>query len=120
MVCSGKCWDVLTPLAKCLTHESGDAGRHLACLAFNNLSTPTENKRVMTHLFDEPLLPRGEYRLHPPGETRFILSPLENPYSSLKKVEKFNNKVRCRVKAMHFQFPDINLNVLLLEDNVFD
>jgi hypothetical protein len=45
MVCSGK-WNVLTPLAKCLTQESGD-GRHLACLALNNLSIPTENKRVM-------------------------------------------------------------------------
>jgi len=45
MVCSGK-WDVLTPLARCLTQESGD-GRHLACLALNNLSIPTENKRVM-------------------------------------------------------------------------
>jgi len=45
MVCSGK-WDVLTPLALCLTQESGD-GRHLACLALNNLSIPTENKRVM-------------------------------------------------------------------------
>jgi len=45
MVCSGK-WDILTPLAKCLTQESGD-GRHLACLALNNLSIPTENKRVM-------------------------------------------------------------------------
>jgi hypothetical protein len=29
-----------------LTQESGD-GRHLACLALNNLSIPTENKRVM-------------------------------------------------------------------------
>ena len=45
MVCSGK-WDVLTPLAKCLTQESGD-GRRCACLALNNLSIPTENKRVM-------------------------------------------------------------------------
>lgn len=45
MVCSGK-HDVLSPLAKCLTQESGD-GRHLACLALNNLSIPTENKRVM-------------------------------------------------------------------------
>lgn len=45
MVCSGK-YDVLTPLAMCLTQESGD-GRHLACLALNNLSIPTENKRVM-------------------------------------------------------------------------
>lgn len=45
MVCSGK-YEVLTPLAKCLTQESGD-GRHLACLALNNLSIPTENKRVM-------------------------------------------------------------------------
>ena len=45
MVCSGK-YDVMTPLAKCLTQESGD-GRHLACLALNNLSIPTENKRVM-------------------------------------------------------------------------
>merc|ERR1712084_68195 len=45
MVCGGK-WDVLTPLALCLTQESGD-GRHLACLALNNLSIPTENKRVM-------------------------------------------------------------------------
>eukprot|EP00553_Chaetoceros_curvisetus_P010240 CAMPEP_0204627216 /NCGR_PEP_ID=MMETSP0717-20131115/13241_1 /ASSEMBLY_ACC=CAM_ASM_000666 /TAXON_ID=230516 /ORGANISM="Chaetoceros curvisetus" /LENGTH=516 /DNA_ID=CAMNT_0051643383 /DNA_START=18 /DNA_END=1568 /DNA_ORIENTATION=- len=45
MVCSGK-WDVLSPLAHCLTQESGD-GRHLACLALNNLSIPTENKRVM-------------------------------------------------------------------------
>jgi hypothetical protein len=45
MVCSGK-YDVLTPLARCLTQESGD-GRHLACLALNNLSIPTENKRVM-------------------------------------------------------------------------
>jgi hypothetical protein len=45
MVCSGK-YDVLTPLAKCLKQESGD-GRHLACLALNNLSIPAENKRVM-------------------------------------------------------------------------
>jgi len=45
MVCAGK-YDVLTPLARCLTQESGD-GRHLACLALNNLSIPTENKRVM-------------------------------------------------------------------------
>jgi len=45
MVCSGK-YDVLTLLAQCLTQESGD-GRHLACLALNNLSIPTENKRVM-------------------------------------------------------------------------
>jgi len=45
MVCSGK-WDVLTPLAHSLKQESGD-GRHLACLALNNLSIPTENKRVM-------------------------------------------------------------------------
>lgn len=45
MVCSGK-YDVLTPLAQCLTQDSGD-GRHLACLALNNLSIPTENKRVM-------------------------------------------------------------------------
>jgi len=44
MVCSGK-WDVLTPLAKCLTQD-GD-GRHLACLALNNLSIPTENKSVI-------------------------------------------------------------------------
>jgi hypothetical protein len=46
MVCSGN-WDVLTPLAKCLTQESGN-GLHLVCLALNNLSIPTENKRVMT------------------------------------------------------------------------
>mmetsp|Transcript_39830 Transcript_39830/g.58508 ORF Transcript_39830/g.58508 Transcript_39830/m.58508 type:complete len:505 (+) Transcript_39830:37-1551(+) len=46
MVCSGK-WDVLRPLAQCLTKESGD-GRHLACLALNNLSIPTENKRKMS------------------------------------------------------------------------
>ena len=45
MVCSGK-YDVLNPLAQCLTQDSGD-GRHLACLALNNLSIPTENKRVM-------------------------------------------------------------------------
>jgi len=45
MVCSGK-YNVLTPLAKCLTQKSGD-GRHLACIALNNLSIPTENKRVM-------------------------------------------------------------------------
>ncbi len=45
MVCSGK-YDVLLPLAQCLTQDSGD-GRHLACLALNNLSIPTENKRVM-------------------------------------------------------------------------
>jgi len=45
MVCSGK-YDVLGPLAQCLTQDSGD-GRHLACLALNNLSIPTENKRVM-------------------------------------------------------------------------
>jgi hypothetical protein len=45
MVCSGK-YDVLTPLVGCLTQESGD-GRHFACLALNNLSMPTENKRVM-------------------------------------------------------------------------
>ncbi|KAL3816572.1 hypothetical protein ACHAXA_003812 [Cyclostephanos tholiformis] len=45
MVCSGK-YDVLNPLAQCLAQDSGD-GRHLACLALNNLSIPTENKRVM-------------------------------------------------------------------------
>ncbi|KAL3803049.1 hypothetical protein ACHAW5_006873, partial [Stephanodiscus triporus] len=45
MVCSGN-YDVLGPLAQCLTQDSGD-GRHLACLALNNLSIPTENKRVM-------------------------------------------------------------------------
>ncbi|KAL3942040.1 MAG: hypothetical protein SGBAC_003701 [Bacillariaceae sp.] len=45
MVCSGK-YDVLTPLAKYLTRESGN-GHHLACLALNNLSIPEENKRVM-------------------------------------------------------------------------
>ena len=45
MVCSGQ-YDVLNPLARCLTQDSGD-GRHLACLALNNLSIPTENKRVM-------------------------------------------------------------------------
>jgi hypothetical protein len=45
MVCSGK-YDVLTPLARCLSRESGN-GRHLACLALNNLFIPTENKRVM-------------------------------------------------------------------------
>jgi hypothetical protein len=44
-ICSGK-YDVLTPLAKCLTHKSGEI-RHLACLALNNLSIPTENKRDM-------------------------------------------------------------------------
>eukprot|EP01082_Thalassiosira_pseudonana_P012627 g11128.t1.1.5e17418b g11128 g11128.t1 contig5:170081-171093(+) len=47
MVCSGK-YDILTPLAQCLTQESG-GGRRLACLALNNLSIPTENKRVMAH-----------------------------------------------------------------------
>ncbi len=41
MVCSGK-YDVLNPLAQCLTQDSGD-GRRLACLALNNLSVPTEN-----------------------------------------------------------------------------
>ncbi|EED89719.1 predicted protein [Thalassiosira pseudonana CCMP1335] len=45
MVCSGK-HDILTPLAQCLTQESG-GGRFLACLALNNLSIPMENKRVM-------------------------------------------------------------------------
>jgi len=45
MICSGN-YDVLTPLAQCLTQESGD-GRHLTCLALNNLSIPTENKRVI-------------------------------------------------------------------------
>ena len=45
MVCSGK-WDVLTPLVKCLQQEN-DGIRHLACLALNNLSIPTENKGVM-------------------------------------------------------------------------
>ena len=45
MVCGGQ-HDMLTPLAACLTQESGD-GRHLACLALNNLSIPTENKRAM-------------------------------------------------------------------------
>ena len=45
LVCSGK-WDVLTTLAKCLIYENRD-GRHLACLALNNLSIPIENKRVM-------------------------------------------------------------------------
>mmetsp|Transcript_10014 Transcript_10014/g.15136 ORF Transcript_10014/g.15136 Transcript_10014/m.15136 type:complete len:440 (+) Transcript_10014:99-1418(+) len=46
MVCSGN-YDVLTTLAQCLTQESGD-GRHLTCMALNNLSIPTENKRVIT------------------------------------------------------------------------
>lgn len=45
MVCSGQ-WDVLTPLSQCLIHQTGD-GRHLACLALNNLSIPIENKRVI-------------------------------------------------------------------------
>ena len=45
MVCGGK-WDVLTPLVKCLQQEN-DGLRHLACLALNNLSIPTENKGVM-------------------------------------------------------------------------
>jgi hypothetical protein len=45
MVCSGK-YDVLIPLARCLTQKSGN-GRHFACLALNNLSIPNENKRVM-------------------------------------------------------------------------
>jgi hypothetical protein len=45
MVCSAK-YDVLTPLAKCLTQDSGK-GRHLACLALNNLSVPPENRHAM-------------------------------------------------------------------------
>ena len=45
MVCSGK-YDVVSALSKCLTRKTGD-GLHLACLALNNLSIPTENKRVM-------------------------------------------------------------------------
>mmetsp|Transcript_7699 Transcript_7699/g.8969 ORF Transcript_7699/g.8969 Transcript_7699/m.8969 type:complete len:316 (+) Transcript_7699:391-1338(+) len=45
MVCSGK-FDVLTPLVQCL-NGSGDE-LHLALLALNNLSIPTENKRVMS------------------------------------------------------------------------
>jgi hypothetical protein len=46
MVCSGK-YDLLAPLAECLVRESENE-RLLACLALNNLSIPTENKRVMT------------------------------------------------------------------------
>merc|ERR1719410_2634684 len=38
--------DDIPDLIKQMTEESGD-GRHLACLALNNLSIPTENKRVM-------------------------------------------------------------------------
>ena len=45
MLCSGE-YDVLTPLAQCLTQESWN-GRYLACLALNNLSIPPENKSVM-------------------------------------------------------------------------
>ena len=47
MVCSGL-YDVLTPLAWCLTQDSGEPHRrNLACLSLSNLSIPTENKHVM-------------------------------------------------------------------------
>jgi len=46
MICSGK-YDVLVTLARCLTQESGN-GRHLTCLALNNLLIPMENKRAIT------------------------------------------------------------------------
>jgi len=47
MVCSGR-YDVLAPLAWCLTQDSGEPHRrNLACLSLSNLSIPTENKHVM-------------------------------------------------------------------------
>jgi hypothetical protein len=46
MVCSGK-FSVITPLAQCLTKDSGKV-RRLACLTLNNLSIPIENKRYMS------------------------------------------------------------------------
>lgn len=46
MVCSGK-FSVITPLAHCLTKDSGKM-RRLACLALNNLSIPVANKRYMS------------------------------------------------------------------------
>jgi len=104
----------LTPLAKCLTQESGD-GRHLACLALNNLSIPTENKRVMALgpaskdvigglckviaedkqesylccicLMNLSFLEASITTIlqHSPGSTK---SPLDNPESLLRVLEK--------------------------------
>jgi hypothetical protein len=116
MVCSGK-YDVLTPLAQCLTQESGD-GRHLACLALNNLSIPTENKRVMALgpaskavigglckviaedkqesylccicLMNLSFLEASITSIlqHSPGPNGKDLSPLDNPESLLRVLEK--------------------------------
>lgn len=116
MVCSGK-YDVLTPLAQCLTQESGD-GRHLACLALNNLSIPTENKRVMALgpaseevigglckviaedkqesylccicLMNLSFLEASITTIlqHSPSSDGKVLAPLENPSSLLRVLEK--------------------------------
>lgn len=116
MVCSGK-YDVLTPLALCLTQESGD-GRHLACLALNNLSIPTENKRVMALgpaskdvigglckviaedkqesylccicLMNLSFLEASITSIlhHPPSADGKEVSPLDNPESLLRVLEK--------------------------------
>lgn len=116
MVCSGK-YDVLTPLAKCLTQESGD-GRHLACLALNNLSIPTENKRVISLGPAAGAVIAGLTRViaedkqesylcciclmnlsfleasitsilqHSPGPNGRDIPPLENPESLLRVLEK--------------------------------
>lgn len=116
MVCSGK-YDVLTPLAKCLTQESGD-GRHLACLALNNLSIPTENKRVMALgpaskdvigglckviaedkqesylccicLMNLSFLEASITSIlqHSPSDDDRIIAPLDNPDSLLRVLEK--------------------------------
>lgn len=116
MVCSGK-WDVLTPLALCLTQESGD-GRHLACLALNNLSIPTENKRVMALgpaskevigglckviaedkqesylccicLMNLSFLEASITTIleHSPDDSGRSIPPLDNPYSLIRVLEK--------------------------------
>jgi len=90
MVCSGK-YDVLTPLANCLTQESGD-GRHLACLALNNLSIPTENKRVcciclMNLSFLEASI-TTMLQHSPVPEGAAPKAPLDNPDSLIRILEK--------------------------------
>lgn len=128
MVCSGK-YDVLNPLARCLTQDSGD-GRHLACLALNNLSIPTENKRVMALGPASAAVIGGLCRViaedkqesylcciclmnlsfleasissmlqhSPVSEGSDLLSPLNNPESLLRILEKLLNNAPAVPKS---------------------
>jgi hypothetical protein len=117
MVCTTGKHDVLTPLAKFLARESGN-GLHLAILALNNLSIPTENKSVMALgpvsklligglckviaednketylccicLMNLSFLEASATRIlrHSPSEDGKDIGPLDNPDSLLRVLEK--------------------------------